>query len=199
MNQPAGLASVKRRPDMRWSALAVGDVVESPGITIGEAHLVQWAGLTGDWVSLHLDAQYAAATPFGERIAHGPLTLSIALGLLTQTGYFSNVAAWLGVDEVRDRLRRLRVTLLYWVPSGLRRLLEGLRDGVAFPDVRMVVLGSEPLTGRDVAAFRRHFRPDAVLANRYGATETGNLAHYLVPDSVCAGPSVLAISPNASA
>ena len=101
MNQPAGLASVKRRPDMRWSALAVGDVVESPGVTIGEAHLVQWAGLTGDWVSLHLDAQYAAATPFGERIAHGPLTLSIALGLLTQTGYFSNVAAWLGVDEVR--------------------------------------------------------------------------------------------------
>jgi acyl dehydratase len=95
------LDAVKRRPDVRWEALVIGDVLESPGITISEAHLIQWAGLTGDWVSLHLDADYAAETPFGERISHGPLTLSLALGLLTQTGYFSNVAAWLGVDEVR--------------------------------------------------------------------------------------------------
>ena len=95
------LTEPKRRLDARWEALATGDILESPGITVSEAHLVQWAGLTGDWVSLHLDAEYASRTPFGERVGHGPLTLSLALGLLTQTGYFSNVAAWLGVDSVR--------------------------------------------------------------------------------------------------
>ena len=68
------------------------------GMTITDAHLVQWAGLTGDLVSLHLDETYAAETPFGQRIAHGPLTLSLGLGLMTQTGYFSNVVAWLGLD-----------------------------------------------------------------------------------------------------
>ena len=89
------------RPDVRWESLSVGDVIESAGMTITDAHLVNWAGLTGDIVSLHLDEVYASQTPFGQRIGHGPLTLSLALGLLTQTGYFSNVSAWLGLDEVR--------------------------------------------------------------------------------------------------
>ena len=52
-------------------------------------------------MSLHLDEEYAAQTPFGQRIGHGPLTLSVALGLMTQTGYFSNVIAWLGLESVR--------------------------------------------------------------------------------------------------
>jgi acyl dehydratase len=34
-------------------------------------------------------------------IGHGPLTLALGLGLLTQTGIFGNVRAWLGVDQVR--------------------------------------------------------------------------------------------------
>lgn len=88
-------------PDRRWEDLQLGDVLCSPGITVTDAHLVTWAGLTGDIVSLHLDEQYAATTQFGQRIAHGPFTLSTALGLITQTGYFANVVAWLGLDEVR--------------------------------------------------------------------------------------------------
>jgi itaconyl-CoA hydratase len=91
----------KGRPDHYWDALTEGDLIHSPGITVSEAHLVQWAGLTGDWVSLHLDAEYASTTQFGQRIGHGPLTLSVGLGLLTQTGYFTNVTAWLGLDEAR--------------------------------------------------------------------------------------------------
>lgn len=93
--------NVKGAPNHFWEDLEAGDLLRSPGITITEAHLVSWAGLTGDIVSLHLDAQYAEATPFGQRIGHGPLTLSAALGLMTQTGYFTNVVAWLGLDEVR--------------------------------------------------------------------------------------------------
>lgn len=84
-----------------WEDLEVGDVLRGPGVTITDTHLVNWAGLTGDWVSLHLDEEHAATTPFGGRIGHGPLTLSLSLGLLTQTGRFGNVMAWLGLDSVR--------------------------------------------------------------------------------------------------
>ncbi|MFJ2618619.1 MaoC/PaaZ C-terminal domain-containing protein [Glutamicibacter sp. NPDC087344] len=91
----------KGRPDHYWDALVTGDRLVSAGMTITDAHLVNWAGLTGDLVSLHLDETYAAQTQFGQRIAHGPLTLSLALGLMTQTGYFSHVMAWLGLDNVR--------------------------------------------------------------------------------------------------
>jgi acyl dehydratase len=84
-----------------WDHLEQGAEVVGPAVTITDAHLVSWAGLTGDWVSLHLDAEYAATQPFGQRIAHGPLTMSLSFGLLTQTGIFGNVSAWLGVDAVR--------------------------------------------------------------------------------------------------
>jgi acyl dehydratase len=85
-----------------WESFAVGDRVVSAGLTVTETHVVNWSSLTGDWVPLHTDAEYAAATPFGERIAHGPLTLALALGLVTQTGAFGDsVVAWLGLDEVR--------------------------------------------------------------------------------------------------
>lgn len=84
-----------------WEDLREHEVIIGPGVTVTDAHLVSWAGLTGDWVSLHLDAEYAVTQSFGQRIAHGPLTMSLSLGLLTQTGIFGNVEAWLGVDEVR--------------------------------------------------------------------------------------------------
>ena len=89
------------RPDHHWEALTSGDRIHTTGITVTDAHLVTWAGLTGDIVQFHLDAEYAAATPFGQRVAHGPFTLSTSLGLVTQTGYMGNVVAWLGLDEVR--------------------------------------------------------------------------------------------------
>lgn len=95
--------AIKRSPNHYWEDLEEGDEIHTTGITITEAHLVTWAGLTGDIVQFHLDASYAASTPFGQRIGHGPLTLSVSLGLLTQTGYMTNVAAWLGTDKVRAR------------------------------------------------------------------------------------------------
>lgn len=54
--------------------------------TVTEGDIVNFAGLTGDYTQLHTDAVYAANGPFGERVAHGLLVLSIALGLAVQTG-----------------------------------------------------------------------------------------------------------------
>ena len=41
--------------------------------TVGEADIVAFAAVTGDSNPVHLDADYAATTSFGERIAHGML------------------------------------------------------------------------------------------------------------------------------
>lgn len=51
------------------------------GRTITESDLVQFAALTGDWHPQHADATWAQEGPFGERIAHGMLVLSYAIGL----------------------------------------------------------------------------------------------------------------------
>lgn len=51
------------------------------GRTITEADVVAFSALTGDHHPQHSDAQWAAESPFGERVAHGMLVLSYAVGL----------------------------------------------------------------------------------------------------------------------
>ena len=41
-----------------------------------------FAGVTGDLNPVHVDAEFAKTTPFGARVAHGPLTFSLCAGLL---------------------------------------------------------------------------------------------------------------------
>jgi 3-hydroxybutyryl-CoA dehydratase len=45
--------------------------------TITEADIVLYAGLTGDFNPMHVDAEFAKQTYFGERVAHGPLSLGL--------------------------------------------------------------------------------------------------------------------------
>ncbi|HEX3033232.1 MAG TPA: MaoC family dehydratase [Bacillota bacterium] len=50
--------------------------------TITETDVVMFAGLTGDFNPIHIDAIYASHEPFGRRIAHGMLTLSLLTNVL---------------------------------------------------------------------------------------------------------------------
>ncbi len=61
--------------------LTVGDRFVSGGRTVTEADIVGFAGLSADFHSLHMDAEFAAATPHGRRIAHGLLVLAMVSGL----------------------------------------------------------------------------------------------------------------------
>lgn len=83
----------------------VGENLISPGRTITEADIVNFAGLTGDWHPLHTDAEYARTTPFGERVAHGMLTLCIGSALLFRLGQYAalprSFIAFYGMDAIR--------------------------------------------------------------------------------------------------
>jgi 3-hydroxybutyryl-CoA dehydratase len=65
-----------------FNALEVGGRFRSPGRTITETDLVSFAALTGDFHPLHTDAEWAAASEFGGRIAHGMLLLSYCVGMV---------------------------------------------------------------------------------------------------------------------
>jgi acyl dehydratase len=58
-----------------------GNVRETLGRTITEADVVIHAGQTGDFYPHHMDAEWCRAQPFGQRIAHGTLIFSIAVGM----------------------------------------------------------------------------------------------------------------------
>jgi acyl dehydratase len=71
---------------MNWSAafedLEVGARFTTRGRTVTEADVVAFAGLTGDHHPQHTDAEWAAQSPFGQRIVHGMLLVSYAVGLV---------------------------------------------------------------------------------------------------------------------
>ena len=80
-----GIAIPPRR-GLYFEEFQVGQRVPTPGRTVTETDIVTFAGLSGDFNTIHTDAEYSATTPFGKRVAHGLLGLAIASGLAVRTG-----------------------------------------------------------------------------------------------------------------
>jgi len=64
----------------------VGRKIVTVGRTVAESDIFTFAGFSGDYNQIHTDAEFAKGTPFGQRVAHGLLGLSIASGLAMRTG-----------------------------------------------------------------------------------------------------------------
>jgi acyl dehydratase len=77
----------------------VGIELATPGRTITEADIVNFAALTGDTNPMHTDAEFAKTAMFGERVAHGLLGLAYSAGLGWQQGFLEGtVIAFLGLE-----------------------------------------------------------------------------------------------------
>jgi len=77
-------------PTKHLEDFRVGEQIQTSGRTIDVVDLTLFAGLTGDMYPLHTNEEYAKGTMFGTRIAHGPLTFSIAIGQVAQHGWYSD-------------------------------------------------------------------------------------------------------------
>ena len=87
---------------MYFEDYTVDHVTTSRGRTVTEADIVNFAGLSGDFVELHMNEEYARNGPFGRRIAHGALIFSISTGLMVQmTPNHKAIIAFYGVDKLR--------------------------------------------------------------------------------------------------
>ncbi len=114
-----------------------GQVFLSQGRTITESDVVSFAGWSWDTNPVHTDAESAEDGRFGERIAHGLLGLSVAMGLASRLGVFESCSiALLGIDGWEFR----------------RPLLVG--DTVR---CRVEILGSRLTSKGDAGILRRRF------------------------------------------
>ena len=68
--------------DSPFERLDEGVRFTSNGRTVTESDVHAFAAQTGDLHPQHVDADWAAGSAFGERIAHGMLVLSYAVGLV---------------------------------------------------------------------------------------------------------------------
>ncbi len=131
--------------------LPLGKTFLTSGRTITEADVVAFAGLSGDFNSLHVDETFAASTAFGGRIAHGLLVLSVASGLSTRLpvlhalqpsllGMVDVTCRWIAPTRIGDTVRvELTFTDAQLTRSGTRgRVTE-----------RRVVLNQDDITVLD--------------------------------------------------
>ncbi|HVO43635.1 MAG TPA: MaoC/PaaZ C-terminal domain-containing protein [Aggregatilineales bacterium] len=81
-----------------------GTVITSRGRTITESDIVAFAGLTGDFNSMHTNAEYMKTHQFGARVAHGALVFSIAIGQLYQLNILEGTIIAFTSFEMKMRL-----------------------------------------------------------------------------------------------
>ncbi len=79
---------------------AVGDRFVSPGMTVTEAAIVDFA-MRYDPQPFHVDAVAAARSPFGGLVASGFLTQALSFRLIHQTGIYQSGEGSPGVTELK--------------------------------------------------------------------------------------------------
>ena len=84
--------SVLIRSGLYFEEFEIGQTMTSPARTVTETDVVAFAAMSGDWNPIHTDSAYAAGHPFGQRVAHGLLGLSIASGLANRLGVLEGTA-----------------------------------------------------------------------------------------------------------
>ena len=113
-----------------FEQFTIGLTATSPARTITEADVMTFAGLSGDYNEIHTNAEYAKASDYGQRIAHGLLVQAIASGLALRTGVLEGTVV--AFREMRCKFSApvfigdtVRVTLEVIEKKEMRRLNVG--------------------------------------------------------------------------
>jgi 3-hydroxybutyryl-CoA dehydratase len=84
-----------------FSSFSVGEAATFSK-TITEADIVLFAGVSGDTFPLHVDAEYAKTTRYGQRVVHGMLSASL---LSTVNGLLLGTPGGIYVEQTVHFLR----------------------------------------------------------------------------------------------
>jgi acyl dehydratase len=87
--------------DLYFDDFKIGDRFVSPGVTISESMILDFA-LAYDPQPFHIDVEAAKASPFGGLVASGFQTLALGFRLFLMTGVFRACSVGSpGLDELR--------------------------------------------------------------------------------------------------
>ena len=94
--------TIHERRGKFYDEMEVGDIFKhKPGRTVTEADNVLFTTLTMNSQSLHLDAEVAAKSEFGQRLVNSLMTLAIAAGLSVGDTTEGTTIANLGFGEIK--------------------------------------------------------------------------------------------------
>lgn len=85
--------------DKYFEDFSLSECRTTVGRTITESDIVIHAGQTGDFYPHHMDTEWCKTQPCGQRIAHGTLTFSVAVGM--SAGIINSKAMTYGYEKLR--------------------------------------------------------------------------------------------------
>jgi amino acid adenylation domain-containing protein len=100
--------------------------------------------------------------------------------LLNGAALFPLELEQVGLHGLADWLRDEKISILSSVSTTFRHFASTLTGRESFPELRVIRIGAEEVTAKDVELFKASFSPDCVLVNGYGATETGTVRIYMI-------------------
>ena len=86
----------------------------------------------------------------------------------------------IGLTDLGDWLIQEGITIFDWIPSPYRYFIDSLKNDMDFPDLRILILASEPVLSSDVDLYRSYFSDNCILVNRLGSTETFNYRLFFI-------------------
>jgi len=152
----AALRESELHPFRRWfEDLQIGDSLLTHRRTVGEADIVAFGGISGDYFYMHFDEIAAKESAFGKRIAHGYFVLSAAAGLFVSPAPGPVLANYgldtlrfikpVGIgDTIRARLTAKRKT------DRNRKDANGVGQGVVAWDVEVTNQNDELVASYDI-------------------------------------------------
>ena len=179
-------------------SVGIGAVTENPGIDIRPeniAYILYTSGSTGEpkgviqvhrnvlhfirvyTNNLHIDKTdrigLVAAYTFDASVS------DIYSALLNGATLCSYPIKRDGIGAMAGFIESHRLSVLHLVPTVYRYFVEQLTSQT-FGDIRLIVLGGEPIYKGDWERFRNHFDEHALLVNTYGPTESSTVLQKLL-------------------
>ena len=110
---------------------------------------------------------YSCSASQGMKITFGALLNGAALCVFNlQREGVSNLAGWL-IQE--------KITIYFSIPIVFRQFVSTFTGQEKFPKLRLIQLGSDSVTPREVEEYKTYFSANTTLVVRLGTTETGTL------------------------
>ena len=145
---------------MFYEDFEVGAEYITPGRTITESDIVQFAALTGDWNRIHTDEEFCRKTEYKSRIAHGLFGLALMEGLKYRLGHFEGTAiASLGWTVKFTRAIFIGDTLHCRVRIVKMRETKKPTQGIVWEEVHLINQRDESVTEAEHSVMMRRKDP----------------------------------------
>jgi amino acid adenylation domain-containing protein len=85
-----------------------------------------------------------------------------------------------GLAKLATWLIQEEVTVSRFTTTVFRNFIGTLADEETIPRLRLIYVGGEPVTKRDIEQYKKHLSPESIFVNVFGSTETGIFRHYFI-------------------